>query len=239
MSHKSEMLTQVLFGELFEILILKEDWTKIKTLTDEYEAWVDTTSITILEEGSSIIDSFKSSYKLSKPLAIFANNNSILLPNGAAIPNNSYEFQINNNKYKLAHDFEFINTGNKPEDITKYAFNLLNSPYLWGGRTAWGIDCSGFSQYLYSLIGIKLPRNASQQINLGRSLNFINEAKPGDLAFFDDNEGNITHVGIIYEPGKIIHASGKVRIDDIDHQGIYNKTLKRYTHTLRVVKTLF
>ncbi|MCK9255491.1 MAG: C40 family peptidase [Bacteroidales bacterium] len=238
MSHKSEMLNQLLFGELFEILIHKEDWTKVRLFHDDYEGWVDTDCISFIQKENAILENFKNAYILPQQTRISINNSTIFLPNGALLPKNKTEFQINENKYKLAENFEFLTFENKAETIVKFAYDLLNSPYLWGGRTAWGIDCSGLSQFLYSLVGIQLPRNASQQIALGHTRNFITEAKPGDLAFFDDEEGNITHVGIIYETGKIIHASGKVRIDRIDHQGIYNKELKRYTHNLRVVKAL-
>jgi len=238
MSHKSEMVNQLLFGELVEIQIHKEDWTKVRTLHDDYEGWVDTTTLTFLDKEDKIIEEFKNSYRLHQTLEITANDTPILLPNGAVLPKNKKEFHINDNKYQIPKSFKFLSFDNKAECIIKHAHDLLNSPYLWGGRTTWGLDCSGFSQYLYSLVGIQLPRDASQQINFGQTCNFISEAQAGDLAFFDDEEGNIIHVGIIYESGKIIHSSGKVRIDRIDHQGIYNKNLKRYTHNLRVVKSL-
>ena len=137
--------------------------------------------------------------------------------------------------------YEVITYTDHRQTIIKAAQSMLNTPYLWGGRTSWGIDCSGFSQFLYSLTGLKLPRDASQQVNFGKTLNFVSEAQPGDLAFFDNEEGIISHVGIIFEPGKIIHASGKVKIDTIDHQGIYNRITSYnvcYTKLLRAFITL-
>jgi gamma-D-glutamyl-L-lysine dipeptidyl-peptidase len=114
----------------------------------------------------------------------------------------------------------------------------LNSPYLWGGKTPFGIDCSGFTQMAYKLAGIKLRRDAWQQAEQGHTINLLEETEPGDLAFFDNDEGNIVHVGIILRDHKIIHAAGKVRIDSIDHYGINNKELKKYTHKLRLIKRM-
>ena len=107
---------------------------------------------------------------------------------------------------------------------------------MGGGRTPMGVDCSGFTQMVYRLNGKHIPRDASQQVDLGVTLSFIEEAESGDLAFFDDAEGNIIHVGIILENNHIIHASGKVRIDRIDQQGIFNKDLGEHTHKLRIIK---
>jgi len=114
----------------------------------------------------------------------------------------------------------------------------LNAPYLWGGRTPFGIDCSGFTQMVYRQYGASIPRDASQQAKKGETLSFLEECLPGDLAFFDNAEGAITHVGIVLEDGKIIHASGRVRVDCFDHSGIYNAELGRHTHKLRVLKRL-
>ena len=115
---------------------------------------------------------------------------------------------------------------------------FLNAPYLWGGKTPFGVDCSGFTQMVYKLNGYKLMRDASQQSKQGEALSFIEESEPGDLAFFDNEEGNIIHVGIIMDDNYIIHASGKVRIDRLDHLGIYNAEINKHTHKLRVIKKI-
>ena len=114
----------------------------------------------------------------------------------------------------------------------------LNAPYLWGGKTPFGIDCSGFTQMVYRLNGFKLMRDAYEQATQGNALSFIEESSPGDLAFFDNKEGNITHVGIIMENNHIIHAHGKVRIDRLDQTGIYNVDLRTHSHKLRVIKSI-
>jgi cell wall-associated NlpC family hydrolase len=122
------------------------------------------------------------------------------------------------------------------EHIRKFALKFLHAPYQWGGRSPFGIDCSGLTQIVFKLYGVNLPRDAYQQSELGKTLHFINEAREGDIAFFDNEDEKITHTGIILNNDQIIHASGSVRIDNIDHYGIYNKELKKYTHKLRIIK---
>jgi len=109
---------------------------------------------------------------------------------------------------------------------------------LWGGRSPFGIDCSGFTQMVYKLCGMPLKRDAWMQAEQGQDIHLLDETQPGDLAFFDNEEGRIIHVGILTTKNRIIHASGKVRLDSIDHQGIFNSETKRYTHNLRLLKRL-
>ena len=136
----------------------------------------------------------------------------------------------------ILDDSEAINEIQDKAKLIDTAFLYLNTPYLWGGRTPFGIDCSGFTQMVYKLNGFKLERDASQQALQGEPLSFIEESEAGDLAFFDNDEGVITHVGIIMEDNYIIHSSGKVRIDRVDHLGIFNPDTQRHTHKLRVIK---
>ena len=135
-----------------------------------------------------------------------------------------------------SHDGNIIEGKTAKANLVQTAFLYLNAPYLWGGKTPFGIDCSGFTQMVYKLNGYKLLRDASQQATQGEALSFIEESEPGDLAFFDNNEGVITHVGIIMKDNYIIHAHGKVRVDRLDHSGIYNVDKKMHTHKLRVIK---
>jgi gamma-D-glutamyl-L-lysine dipeptidyl-peptidase len=123
-----------------------------------------------------------------------------------------------------------------PAIVRQTALKYLDTPYLWGGKSICGIDCSGFSQQVYKHFGIKLPRDSYQQAELGEGVGFLLEAQCGDLAFFDNDEGRITHVGIMLSSDEIIHASGKVRIDKIDNQGIINAETGARTHKLRIIK---
>jgi len=150
-----------------------------------------------------------------------------------------HKFYISTEADDLSSSWYHINKEIKNvNDLITYANSFVGTPYLWGGRSPFGIDCSGFVQMVYKLNGYKLDRDSHQQSNLGSALSFIEESEPGDLAFFDNDEGKIIHVGIIMENNKIIHASGKVRIDGIDQSGIYNKETKSHTHKLRVIKKI-
>ncbi|MDR2009013.1 MAG: C40 family peptidase [Bacteroidales bacterium] len=243
-SHRAEMISQVLFGEIFEIISHRGEWLKIKLLHDGYEGYVEASSTThLLINTDNLYNDYNNSIICSEINNWFIKNNkeSILLPIGAKIPrsiNSENKFYINENSYSSQSQLIQSEVIDKRISIVEISKKLINTPYLWGGRTGWGIDCSGFSQLVYKLIGIDIPRDANQQITIGTTLNFISEAKAGDLAFFDNEEGEIIHVGMILDNNNIIHSSRYVKIDTIDHQGIYNKTIKKYTHNLRVIKSI-
>jgi len=148
------------------------------------------------------------------------------------------QFQINDMQFKFSGQLSAAGEIPRMNSIIEDAMLFLNAPYLWGGKIPFGIDCSGLTQTVFKVNGIELLRDAAQQASQGETISLIDEAEPGDLVFFDNEEGLIVHVGILTEKNKIIHASGKVRIDNIDHQGIYNSDLQKYTHKLRLIKRL-
>ncbi len=234
-SDKSEIVSQVLFGEHFEVTEQKAQWTRIRLQYDDYEGWIDTKQFQPISQAD--YDQLSADpIVLNGDLIeyVTAQNNFLLpIPLGASLSFLNHE-SINVQNF----DFEGLKTnGIKPKsNIISTAFMYMNAPYLWGGKTPFGLDCSGFTQMAYKLNGYKLLRDASQQATQGDALSFIEESEPGDLAFFDNEEGRITHVGIIMENNYIIHASGKVRIDRLDHLGIYNAETNRHTHKLRVIK---
>lgn len=236
-SDRSEIVSQALFGEHFEILEQQKQWSKIKLHFDNYEGWVDSKQYqTISRENYETL--CKEAQILNSDLVEYiSTSNSILMPItlGASLSFLNHS-DINTENY----EFEGLKiSGVKSKSsLISTAFMYLNAPYLWGGKTLFGIDCSGFTQMVYKLNGYKLLRDASQQCSQGEVLSFIEESEPGDLAFFDNEEGKIIHVGIILENNYIIHASGKVRIDRLDHLGIYNAELNRHTHRLRVIKKI-
>ena len=236
-SDKSEIVSQVLFGEHFEVLEQYKQWCRIKTQFDQYQGWIDSKQFQIISE-SNYTQLSSEAVILNADLIeyILGPHNSLIpIPLGASLSFLNYP-EINITPF----EFEGTRTnGIKPKkNILNSAFMYLNAPYLWGGKTPFGIDCSGFTQMTYKLNGYKLLRDASQQATQGEALSFIEESEPGDLAFFDNDEGNITHVGIIMENNYIIHASGKVRIDRLDHLGIYNAESNKHTHKLRVIKKI-
>ncbi|MDD2822169.1 MAG: C40 family peptidase [Flavobacterium sp.] len=236
-SDKSEIVSQVLFGEHFEILEQFKQWARIKMQYDGYEGWVDSKQFQLISE-SNFNQLSEDAIILNADLIEY-----ITAPNNLLIPiplASSLSFLNHSEINTVNFDFEGTKiSGIKPKkELINTAFMYLNAPYLWGGKTPFGIDCSGFTQMVYKLNGYKLLRDASQQAKQGEPLSFIEESEPGDLAFFDNDEGNIIHVGIIMENNYIIHASGKVRIDRLDHLGIYNAEINKHTHKLRVIKKI-
>jgi len=236
-SDKSEIVSQVLFGEHFEILEQLKQWSKIKMQFDNYEGWVDSKQFKTISE-TNYNQLSEEAIILNGDLVDYITDHNILLipiPLGASI------FFLSNPEINTAnYNFEGTKiSGVKPKsELIRTAFMYLNAPYLWGGKNPFGIDCSGFTQMVYKLNGYKLLRDASQQAKQGEPLSFIEESEPGDLAFFDNEEGNIIHVGIIMDNNYIIHASGKVRIDRLDHLGFYNAETNKHTHKLRVIKKI-
>ncbi len=234
---RSEIVSQVLFGEHFEVVEKDNQWSKIKLHYDNYEGWMDSKQYQIIS---------KENYDTLCKEAIILNSDLveyISAPNNILIPitlGASLSF-LNHNDINI-HNYVFEGlkaSGIKAKSsIVDTAYMYLNAPYLWGGKTPFGIDCSGFTQMVYKLNGYKLLRDASQQATQGEVLSFIEESEPGDLAFFDNEEGKIIHVGIMLKDNYIIHASGKVRIDRLDHLGIYNSEINRHTHRLRVIKKI-
>lgn len=236
-SNRSEMTSQLLFGETFQVLQEIPDWIYVKITFDQYEGWIESKAIHYISEDSYIqINSNSGTTSDLTNIVFNKNNEPVLIPPGSSLPNFNNltkSFNIENRIYHVSNDIQ-----ENLNDITALSKQFNNCPYLWGGKNPFGIDCSGFVQVIFKIMGKKLPRDANQQVNVGETINFISDTKPGDLAFFDNDEGNITHVGIILNKGEIIHASGKVRIDKIDQQGINNLDLKKYTHKLRVIKRI-
>lgn len=251
-SHKSEMVTQVLFGELFRILLSEQGWAKVQLSYDDYTGWIALNQVQLLSE-KEYLHLLNSETAVTLDLVQLVSNqtrNTIApLIIGSSLPGYvKGDFTILHDHYLYdgavseISPFDIISTRQDhlkaKHTIISDAMLYLNAPYLWGGRTPFGIDCSGLVQMVYKIKKIKLLRDASQQVTQGEPLNFVSEAEPGDLAFFDDDEGKITHVGIMVNKSRIIHASGKVRIDTIDHVGIYNAKEQRYTHKLRILKRI-
>ena len=234
---QSEMVNQVIFGEHFKVLEIRKKWSKIRLSHDSYEGWICNKQWIEIEE-----DIYK---QLDKEVATITTDILDIITKthhqpiviGSILPSyKSGHALINNEMYQ----FDGLTTPGfiKKDKLVENALMYLNAPYLWGGRSPLGIDCSGFTQMVYRLQGVDLPRDAYQQAEVGTTLSFVEESEPGDLAFFDDAEGKITHVGIILEDNHIIHASGKVRIDRIDQQGVFNTEIGNHTHKLRLIKSI-
>jgi len=227
-SDKSEMINQILFGETFYIIKKLSKWSYIELTHDRYQGWIDNKQYELIQsvENNPIISN-------KKICQITLNNKKQPLILGSLIPKNKYL----TSKFKISHNLSFGQTNDFDTWFLKIAKKYLNSPYLWGGRTPLGIDCSGYTQMVYRFFKIQLPRDASEQVNKGESILNLRNAKLGDLVFFSEKE-YITHVGIYLGQNRIIHSSGKVRIDTLDQKGIFNTDSKSYTHILQIIKRL-
>jgi hypothetical protein len=239
-SHKSELTSQLLFGETFTILEKSEEWYKILTAFDGFEGWINKSQcfeLSLLDFQELQKSKSFLSYDLVQILLSHQKIYSVVL--GSTLP------WFREGSCRIGEDsFSFDGNAKIPNQmlgsrmIVENAFMYLNAPYLWGGRSPFGIDCSGFTQMVYKLSGIQLRRDAWMQAEQGQSIHLLDETQPGDLAFFDNEEGKITHVGILTQKNRIIHASGKVRVDNIDHHGIFNIDSRKYTHKLRLLKRM-
>jgi len=240
-SDLSEMTSQLLFGERVEIIETRDNWILVRNLSDNYSGWVNSKMVKLLsiKQEQSLLGI--TPYCVSKPLLLCQNsaNQDMYLPGGSLLP--AYE----NGKCTIGDEVFTLNTFEETysekidgEKLASIAKQYLNAPYLWGGKSIFGIDSSGLVQVVYSIGGILLPRDAVKQVDRGTVIDFISEAKAGDLAFFENVEGNIIHVGILLNQNQIIHSSGCVHIETIDSQGIISSETGKYTHKLRVIKRL-
>ncbi len=239
-SERAELCTQILFGETYRVIAQQGRWLNIRTDHDNYEGWID--AKLDWNDNEQEVDKWASAKKWIVPwpsvkAVCKGEPHSTLLSAGSEIWINGNElasFTIGKCEYHLDCDYLLHGTPN----IESVAMSLFGTPYLWGGRSFYGIDCSGFTQIVFKIIGRHIPRDASQQITLGRELTEDEEPQVGDLAFFNSPNGNITHVGLCLGDKRIIHASGNVHIDWLDKKGIYSDHYDAYTHMLTTIKRI-
>lgn len=235
-SDRSEMVTQLLFGEHYSVLREEEKWIQIRCLHDGYECWIDRGQHTPVSSGNLP----ESPRPILDPVNYLVADNETLIPvaAGGLLPLKSGEtnFDLAGNTYKIAHQ---MNVGPIPrEKIVAIGLRMLNTPYLWGGRSAFGIDCSGLVQLLFRAANVELPRDASQQIEKGTAISELKDSTSGDLAYFDNPKGKITHVGLLLDDGKILHASSRVKIERVDEEGIRHEDSGKLTHKLCAIRRI-
>lgn len=239
-SDKSEMVSQLLFGETVEIQDKKDHWRYVVCGWDGYTGWVDVSQIKRLTPTEYDAYRDESAISLSLVEGLMASDHFIPLTLGASLPRyDGLRCALGEQSFQFSGPA--VTPGQAPLNgdwIVKIARRYLHAPYLWGGRSPFGIDSTGFTQMVFKIAGIRLLRDANHQVTQGRPVDFMEQCQAGDLAFFDNGKGEICHVGIVLPDCHLIHASGKVRIDKVDHFGLYNKEENRYTYQLRIVKRL-
>ena len=240
-SDQSEQVTQLLFGDHYEVVLISEDkkWVRVRIHADLYEGWIpEKQHHAITREFFEQINhtNYKISTDLTSSLLYKKSPLTILLGSIVPISNSELfrmeeQFAFNGESKSLGQkrDFEFIKS---------IALKYLNAPYQWGGKSPFGIDSSGFTQMVFKISGYPLLRDAWQQANHGKKVAAISEARPGDLAFFQNIAGHINHVGVVLQDDKIIHVSGKVRVDHLLEEGILNADTKIYTHHLSGIRRI-
>jgi cell wall-associated NlpC family hydrolase len=237
-SHRSEQVSQILFGEVGIVIETVKDFSKIKCLYDNYEGWCQTSQLENISDAEANKKSIFLAPEWNNEISL--NNQVVQIPFGSSLSlfsNGTFK----TDKYEAAYNGAVWNTENGSfieKNIESLSHKYLNTSYLWGGRSVFGVDCSGFCQVVFKFMNVHLKRDASQQALQGEVVGFLQESKCGDLAFFDNEEGKITHVGIMLDANTIIHSSGKVRIDAIDSAGIINSETGLRTHNLRVIKRM-
>lgn len=230
-AHSSEMISQLLYGELYQVLSVNKakEWIKIKMIKDGYEGW-----ITYGQHNEVALDYAERYQKVEHPVVtrliypIFDNQKTIHLSVGSTLPFHYEKCDPIQLKYATLHS---VLPSNNTEHPKSTAEKYMSVPYLWGGRSIFGIDCSGLSQTVMGAHGINLPRDAYQQAEIGKKVSF-SKTKAGDLAYFNNDKGKITHVGIVSDKGKIIHSSHFVREDILTKDGIFSNREGKQTHEL-------
>jgi hypothetical protein len=240
-SHQAEQVTQLLFGDEYTVIDQTTDkkWLKIQMQFDLYQGWIDSRQHhPITKEHFEYIS--RAEFKITTDLtaSLLYNKVPLMILMGSIIPISSTEL------FKMEEQFAFNgeskNLGNKREYefVKSISFRYMNAPYQWGGRNPFGIDCSGFTQVVFKIAGYRLLRDAGQQAGQGKPVDDFDQALPGDLVFFKNPENKIIHTGILLENNKIIHASGKVRIDHVNNEGILNVDSKVYTHQFSHIRRI-
>lgn len=242
-SHRSEMVSQLLFGEYVTMGEEKDDFVFVQCAYDRYEGWVQASQLTpVTESQVHVTDEFIGVFTEE----VFIDGLCRMMPLGTPI-------------YKPSHPAEPLQFGNRKiifnvledsvwtvkahpltaDNLDKLVWMYQETPYLWGGKSVFGIDCSGFAQQVFKLFGVKLLRDAYLQAEQGTAVESLEEVKMGDLAFFRNEKGRVVHVGILLNNKKIAHAAGKVRIDPIDSEGIINQETGKRTHQLCGIRRFF
>jgi hypothetical protein len=238
---QAEQVTQLLFGEDYETLEQTQDkkWVRIRIHYDRYEGWIDSRQHhSITREYFEYIS--RAEFKITTDVtsSLLYNKTPLMILMGSIIPISASELFKMEEQFAFNGDSKSLGQKREYEYLKGIAFKYLHAPYQWGGKSPFGIDCSGFIQMVFKICGYRLHRDSHEQATQGKIVKTLGEAVPGDVAFFKNAENKIVHTGIILTDDRIIHASGRVRVDHINEEGILNVDTKVYTHTLSHIRRM-
>ncbi len=239
-SDKAEQVTQLVFGEGYAVLAETPKWLHVRAAADGYEGWLDA------KQHLSVPADWYAEFLAAAPhprtldvVAVVSDDHTRLpVQLGSLLPFfDGMTLRLGPTRRLFYNGLATNPRQPAPDGLLLRAANLYRgAPYQWGGKSVFGLDCSGFTQQVFGLVGRQLPRDAGQQVHEGTEVHFATEARPGDLAFFDNAEGRIVHVGLVVGEGQILHASGEVRLDALDHHGIFHAGRGEYSHRLRIIR---
>ncbi|HNU88901.1 MAG TPA: C40 family peptidase [Ferruginibacter sp.] len=238
--HRSEMVSQLIFGECCIITIVeKNGWVKIVNKLDAYTGWCQQSHFQEIDDTQYYVE--ENDFTAEWVNQVDYNGHQMWVPFGSSLTamKNGNVFWRRNTVHYSGKVWNPVTAKRDAKTIKQLAFKFLNSPYLWGGKSVFGVDCSGFTQSVYKMLNIHLFRDSQQQATQGELVAFLQQAHCGDLAFFDDEEGRIIHVGMLLNANEIIHSAGKVRVDKIDNEGIVHAETGQRTQKLRIIRRYF
>lgn len=239
-SDRAEQVTQLVFGEGYSVLETTPKWLHVCGAADAYEGWLDA------KQHQAIPAAWFDAYLAAGPhprtldvVGVVSDDHTRRpVQLGSVLPfYDGLTLRLGPDRPLFYNGLATNPRQPAPDGLLLRAATLYRgAPYQWGGRSVFGLDCSGFTQQVFGLVGYQLPRDAAQQVREGAEVHFATQARPGDLAFFDNPDGRIVHVGLVVGEGQILHASGEVRLDALDHHGIFHAGRGEYSHRLRVIK---
>ncbi|WP_240676051.1 C40 family peptidase [Botryobacter ruber] len=239
-SDRAEQVTQLLFGECYEVLQAQGNWLQVELASDHYRGWMDIKQHTpVATEYYERWCNTRHPRALDLVQFIATPDSRYPVGIGSYLPfYDGTNLHIDGNLYGYDGQASGVTGTADGAALVQVAGLFIKAPYQWGGKSVFGIDCSGFVQQVFGMCGIQLPRDAYQQAEVGEEVHFATQTQAGDLAFFSNAEGRIVHVGLLLGQQQIMHAHGEVRIDTLDHNGIYNSSRKKYSHQLRIIKRI-
>ncbi|MGB0862607.1 MAG: NlpC/P60 family protein [Saprospiraceae bacterium] len=239
-AERSEMGSQLLFGETYQVIDEQENWVKIQCTWDKYTGWIRNNQLEEIEKNELEEMQEVLAFALETSQPAVGREFYIPILMGSTMPQfDGINFRVKGQRFTYSGQaIQPNNTKPSTQLAVRIARKYLYAPFFWGGRSPFGVDAAGLIQVVYKMMGVKMSRSAAMQAKRGKTIHFVDNAQEGDLAFFENERNKIIHVGMVLAESEIIHAAGRVRVDMLDHYGIFNTETNHYTHKLRLIKRI-